>query len=1086
MASAPAADANLLSHKISAIFDECRLSYAVHPRKLKELSALQSSPSSKPHFFPSFSQALKPLFDFPRKTAAAERIVRFVSIFAARRDEKHAADCDAFQEDFLKFLLAAAGAANKNARFRSCQIISEIIMRLPDDAEVSSEAWDDVIDSMKNRVGDKIPAVRMFAVRALARFANDSENADIVELLLEALPVEQNAEVRKTIILSLPASNTTSASIIGCTLDVSESVRKASYCVLANKFPLQSLSIKLRTVILQRGLSDRSPVVVKECLKLMRDEWLMKSCKGDPVILLKYLDVETYESVGETVMEALLKAGMVHIEDGWSIRQFLGSTCETTEGEHISGIQLMEAEAALYWRITCRHLQVEAQIKGTNAATTAGTEAAVYAAEASERNDLLERVLPATISDFVELVKAHLAAGPTCHFASRQLLLLGTMLDFSDATNRKVAGSFVQELLNRPLEHEVDDEGNKVVIGDGINVGGDRDWARTVSELAKKVHASVGEYEEVFTGVIKELALPCRERTADFMQWMHCLAVTGLLLENIKSLQCLNGKAIEASELLYAILLPGVGCFDVKHIHVDVQRVATRCLGLFGLVEKKPSEDLVRQLRLSYANGPYPVRVMATKALMDLVMWHGPRELDRALGLDLSSKAHDSEQSLPSVNLGVANADLTIETLDLLNAGLDQDDCEESVGMDDHETVKAILGEGFAKFLLLSDNYSSVPASLHPLLLGKLINLYFNSNMKELLRLKQCLSVFFEHYPALSADHKKSISEAFIPVMRSMWPGIYGNAGGAPIVVSAQRKRATQASRFMLQMLQTPVYPKESMEDQCDENSPEGPHGSVEPSIDIESGEEGLAIRIAVESPLDWFDLGPENVHGVNLFNTAHILFLNLSVLGISVVVNCPSKKTAAGKSYLSALCRIVLLLNFRQSEQMAVKCMRGLLGHMIESILTDKELVKELKKMALHLEALDECPKDISKDQNNVIFGMLGVDINPDMDVSMRMPPTPAPSMRTASTRRAASTRRRSRQEVSSSSDEDASPDIVPATPSIATVRSQRASKTAAMSRLAVKNAPPPIGTDDEDEDEPSEVTSDEASEESDDGLAE
>lgn len=48
-------------------------------------------------------------------------------------------------------------------------------------------------------------------------------------------------EVRKTIVLSLPPSNATSQVIVDCTVDVSESIRKAAYCVLANKFPLQSL-----------------------------------------------------------------------------------------------------------------------------------------------------------------------------------------------------------------------------------------------------------------------------------------------------------------------------------------------------------------------------------------------------------------------------------------------------------------------------------------------------------------------------------------------------------------------------------------------------------------------------------------------------------------------------------------------------------------------------------------------------------------------------------------------------------------------------------------------------------------------------
>lgn len=132
------------------------------------------------------------------------------------------------------------------------------------------------------------------------------------------------------------------------------------------------------------------------------------------------------------------------------------------------------------------------------------------------------------------------------------------MLDFSDTTNRKVASEFLVELLHKPFDHEVDDDGNMVVLGDGINLGGDRAWAEAVSGLARKVHAASGEFEEFVLGVIEELAQPCRERTANFMQWMHCLAVIGLLLENARSLHLIQGKAVEPTELLHSLLLPAV------------------------------------------------------------------------------------------------------------------------------------------------------------------------------------------------------------------------------------------------------------------------------------------------------------------------------------------------------------------------------------------------------------------------------------------------------------------------------------------------------------------------------------------------
>ena len=64
-------------------------------------------------------------------------------------------------------------------------------MQLPDDAEVSSDLWDEVIDCMKLRAGDKVPVIRTCAVRALSRFASDCENSDILDLFLEMLPAEQ-------------------------------------------------------------------------------------------------------------------------------------------------------------------------------------------------------------------------------------------------------------------------------------------------------------------------------------------------------------------------------------------------------------------------------------------------------------------------------------------------------------------------------------------------------------------------------------------------------------------------------------------------------------------------------------------------------------------------------------------------------------------------------------------------------------------------------------------------------------------------------------------------------------------------------
>lgn len=81
---------------------------------------------------------------------------------------------------------------------------------------------------------------------------------------------------------------------------------------------------------------------------------------------------------------------------------------------------------------------------------------------------------------------------------------------------------------------------------------------------------------------------------------------------------------------------------------------------------------------------------------------------------------------------------------------------------------------------------------------------------------------------------------------------------------------------------------------------------------------------------------------------------------------------------------------------------------------------------------------------------GKLGLDGSLKMDICSTVPPpTPAPR-----STRAAPTRRRVRHEASSSEDDQgaSSVPVVPMTPSMVSTRSQRASKTAAMSKMATK----------------------------------
>lgn len=83
------------------------------------------------------------------------------------------------------------------------------------------------------------------------------------------------------------------------------------------------------------------------------------------------------------------------------------------------------------------------------------------------------------------------------------------------------------------------------------------------------------------------------------------------------------------------------------------------------------------------------------------------------------------------------------------------------------------------------------------------------------------------------------------------------------------------------------------------------------------------------------------------------------------------TKKSPAERSYISALCRTLVLLHFRVSEQVAIKLMRRLLNRVAESLSAEKDLVKELKQMAERLKSIDRQPdEEMLQDEAKLMLG--------------------------------------------------------------------------------------------------------------------
>lgn len=93
-------------------------------------------------------------------------------------------------------------------------------------------------------------------------------------------------------------------------------------------------------------MADRVPAVQAECVNMLKTSWLNRNCDGDVIALLRYLDVETNEKVGESVLNELLKHGIFKANEGEGLRQFLLPL--TSDGAGLSQANYQSYSARAY------------------------------------------------------------------------------------------------------------------------------------------------------------------------------------------------------------------------------------------------------------------------------------------------------------------------------------------------------------------------------------------------------------------------------------------------------------------------------------------------------------------------------------------------------------------------------------------------------------------------------------------------------------------------------------------------------------------------------------------------------------------
>jgi condensin complex subunit 3 len=740
-----------------------------------------------------------------QKNLFQDRLLRFLAAFVGQVRDQAQLDC---VEEVLGELVGLSYAADHAARWRACQLVQCLMGGLPGEAAVADDVADAVQDAMLERLDDAKPNVRAAAVRALARLPMPDEEGDFAECpvtaaLLELLAAEKSKEVRKAVLASLPAAPATTPHLLDRTRDEADDVRRVTYLAIAEKVGLQALGPDAGAALLRRGLADRAPAVAAAAAVLAA-AWLDGACGGDPLELLRRLDVERHPEEAELAVRALVAAGRL---DAVQFGRLAGDESVGLRADFATA-PLLGAAEALFWRVICECLASEAASKGLAAASAAGANAGIEAAAAAERLEALEVAVPATVEEMVGVIAAHAGAGPAHRFAAGQLMALAARcVDFTDATGRRAAAALLEDVLTR------------ADAGEAAAPQAEAAWLEAAALLLRKVHAAPAELADAMLGVLGRLHRGggLAAGAADEGAWGRALRAAALLLEHLPTARpaLASDQAFSLADLLHEVVQPAA-----LHAAPAVRRAGVRCLGLYCLLEGIPSSLpahlAVLRSYLASPGAPPAVRAAAAQALGDLALQRGAKALDALLP---AAGTEGEAAEAPTV-------DLLLDALRAWQEGF----AEAAAGgarrraggrapppaaapaeAEAEAELGTALVEALARLVAVNEFRAGADARRGEAtaledgdvvrVLAHLLFLHFSPASEPAPRLRQCLAVFFERFSALSMTSQQFLATAALPAARIA----AADDAAAGRRTPAAGPLAPQVLRFMAQLLQAPV-----------------------------------------------------------------------------------------------------------------------------------------------------------------------------------------------------------------------------------------------------------------------------------------
>ena len=538
--------------------EESQRSFAGHRKCIIRLKQAQAIDAAA--FRDSLNASLDRALLIFRREPCVERMLQLVANLVCFQNDKYHTDSE-LAVHLLQRMVPLTAARDKAVRFRACQLTAKLLNSLGEDAEVSEELYEEILQAMLVRLNDKVPVVRVHAVAAVARLQDPTDVTDpVTSEYMRLISSDTSKEVRKAVLANLGVSALTLPVILERLRDVKDDVRKYTYSVVAIKIDVKSLQIAQR-VLLVGGLQDRCEAVRKACVHMMVSKWLPR-CDNNPIKLLKLLDVELHPEAAERALRAILG------DDG--IKSTTSATFLPYHDNKKKHGDVLTAEEAFYWRVLGK--------------------------VATERNndELMETALP-ELPVVYEAITANLGKA----LVTGELMQLVPLLDFGDEVGRKRLYTMLGSLL---LDYERTSPTLVPHLLAALSaMESTAEFVAFVGGVMRQVQAS-GEEKELDTDTPTD-GVPCWRR--------HVLALGCSLLRMVSrftEIALLSDYIKQTAEQL------------IQHPSEVIRHSSIECLGLFSLLDEQVAGSYMPLFVKVLKHDSEALQVTALSSMMDALL----------------------------------------------------------------------------------------------------------------------------------------------------------------------------------------------------------------------------------------------------------------------------------------------------------------------------------------------------------------------------------------------------------------------------------------------------------------------------------